>query len=1266
MVTQTADGIDPRLADENEPNLAIIESAARGVPHVIDVAVMLTKTARPARVENVASGLGERPHVSLGHPLVDPEIAHPSIVRGGDASCGEDMPRTLCQALEISALAANGRGITYVGADGTDHHQTYTELLSDARSLLSGLRGLGLVPGDCVLFQLRTNRNFITVFWACLLGGFVPTPVSVAPGYSAENAVIRKLYNAWELLDHPPIVTDDDQYSAVRSLTKLWGVDDLRVVPTGRLTGGEDTSTYQGHPDDIVLNLLTSGSTGIPKCVQHTNRSLLTMISASATINDFGADDIGLNWMPLDHVCGIVMSHLRDTVLRCGQVSANVETFLGRPTVLLDWIERYQATNTWAPNFAFALVNEHESEIAQGSWDLSSMRHICNAGEAVIADVVHRFLRLLAPHGLLGDSMYPGWGMSETSSAVTFSQLDRADESVGTVCVDARSLGGQLRVAPANSPHAAVFIDVGPPMPGVELRIVDAGDTLLPEGTVGKLQVRGSTMMSGYFRNPRANREAYTSDGWFRTGDLGFLRAGRLTITGREKDLIIVGGVNYVNSEIEPVIERIDGVRVTYAAACALPDPRSGTDQLGVFFTPTSEDPRRWSLVVQEISARLSRDVGLVPKVVVPVPQHKFPKTNSGKIQRAQLVRDLESGQFDEYLERLAAAQKREASNFQLHRVTWQPITTDGASVELPDGPWLVAGGRYGDGGLTTALASRLPDQSVELTMASGDALTTALANRPAVVIYAAGLPVGSRDLDAAGLRTAVDDVVLSLLRLIQALPADPYPEIIVMTTRAVWAQAGDEVDCAKTALPGLVRTARAEAIPMRQVDVPVGHPGAWADILIGEARRRGSDPVVAIRDGVRLTPRLRSVVTDSESRPAIDAGGRYLLTGGLGGIGFELAQYLLSAYQTKLLIIGRTPLTAQHETHHRYMRLCELGDVRYSVVDVSDTHTVRAVVQEAEARWTAPLTGVLHLAGADVSSFWDDLERHRMVSESAEELWRMFRAKVFGTWALRDLLAERPSTPLVLFSSVNGHFGGTSFGAYAAASSFLDGFADHWGRQLGRPVRSLAWSAWADVGMNRASPAAAAAAHRGFRTITAETGLMSFLAALSVEELHLLVGLDPTVSDVRAQLDHSELGATEIIVAYTASAGLPSGTVERAIAEARADVEVRCVRVTTLPREPDGRIHRSRLECELARTDRANRIIEEPATDLERQITEIWEQVLATAPIGRRETFFELGGTSFAAAELVATINQAFKTHLPTRRLYEYPTIASLAETLA
>ncbi|MFD1052522.1 AMP-binding protein, partial [Kibdelosporangium lantanae] len=151
-------------------------------------------------------------------------------------------------------------------------------------------------------------------------------------------------------------------------------------------------------PNDPVINLLTSGSTGVPKCVQHRNHSISARTWATARANGFDEHEVSLNWMPLDHVGGMVMFNVRDVFLGCEHVNATTEAFVARPLSWLDWTERYRATNTWAPNFAFALVNDQAEAIAAGSWDLSTLRNICNAGEAVVSRTAHRFLELLTPH----------------------------------------------------------------------------------------------------------------------------------------------------------------------------------------------------------------------------------------------------------------------------------------------------------------------------------------------------------------------------------------------------------------------------------------------------------------------------------------------------------------------------------------------------------------------------------------------------------------------------------------------------------------------------------------------------------------------------------------------------------------------------------------------------------------------------------------------------------------------------------------------------
>jgi acyl-CoA synthetase (AMP-forming)/AMP-acid ligase II len=255
------------------------------------------------------------------------------------------------------------------------------------------------------------------------------------------------------------------------------------------------TAIHPSQPDDLALLMLTSGSTAAAKLVMLTHRNLISRCLGSAQANGFSSSDVTLNWMPLDHVAGLIYFHLRDVFLKCRQIHAATAFVLEEPLRWLDWMERYRVTITFAPNFAYGLVNARAEEIARRKWDLSSVRYVLNGAEPIAARTARRFLQLLEPHGLPATAMRPAWGMAETSSGVTYSNRF----SLATTRDDDR------------------FVEVGAPIPGVALRVVDEQDRGLPEGTVGRLQVKGATVTPGYYAAPELNRTVFTADGWFDT-----------------------------------------------------------------------------------------------------------------------------------------------------------------------------------------------------------------------------------------------------------------------------------------------------------------------------------------------------------------------------------------------------------------------------------------------------------------------------------------------------------------------------------------------------------------------------------------------------------------------------------------------------------------------------------------------------------------------------------------------------------------------------
>ncbi|WP_333364598.1 AMP-binding protein [Microcoleus sp. N3A4] len=549
-----------------------------------------------------------------------------SVSHGEPLTLAPSSPTNLAQALQRAAIHFPNQGIVYIESDSKESIQFYSALLEEAQRIVGGLRKLGLKPQDKIIFQFERNQDSIAAFWGCVLGGFVPVPIAIAPTYSESNGSVTKLHHAWQMLEQPTILTNEKLAPSILALSQSWEVESIQVETIEELqTSTPDKRAENSNPDDLALLLLTSGSTGMPKGVMQSHRTLLNRSASTSQINHFRSEDISLNWMPLDHVGGLVMFHIRDVYLGCKQIHVVKEAILQNPLLWLDLIERFQATVTWAPNFAYALINDHAQKIQEQHWNLSSMRFLLNGGEAIVAKTARRFLELLCPQGLPASAMRPAWGMSETSSGITFSHNFSLDST---------------------SEHDA-FVEVGAPIPGVSIRIVDSNDQVVEQETIGRLQVKGVSVTSGYYHNPELNREVFTEDGWFNTGDLGFLNGGRLTITGRAKDTIIVNGLNYYSHEIEAVVEEVDGVEVSYTAACAVRTPDSNSDKLAIFFHTAISEQNRLALLLKDIRASIVKKIGLNPNYLIPVEKQTIPKTEIGKIQRSQLSQGFERGEFD-------------------------------------------------------------------------------------------------------------------------------------------------------------------------------------------------------------------------------------------------------------------------------------------------------------------------------------------------------------------------------------------------------------------------------------------------------------------------------------------------------------------------------------------------------------------------------------------------------------------------------------------
>ncbi|MEV5187768.1 amino acid adenylation domain-containing protein [Streptomyces werraensis] len=1178
--------------------------------------------AAPAARTAEASGV---PAVSEG-----PALAEPSVSSWAEA---------------LRRAAERDRGdIVHVHADGSEHRRTYASLIPEASRVLAGLRRAGLRPGDQVILQCDVTEDFLAVLWSCVLGGFVAVPLTVPASYDTPSAALTKLEGIWRMLGRPWIVCSAGREAGLRAVAarqdwpgpRITTADALREAP-------EDHDWHSAAPDDLLLMLMTSGSTGLPKAVRLTHRNVLTRSAATEQMNGLGADDVSLNWIPLDHVTGVVMFHLRDVYLGCRQVHAPTSWILQDPLRWMDLADRHRVTVTWAPNFAFGLLAEQAHRFTGRAWDLSPMRLVMNAGEVVVASAARAFLHTLEPFGLPQDVMHPGWGMSETCSVVT----------------DA--------VLPAEPvPGEGTFVSCGRPYPGFAMRIVDEQGTVLTEGEAGRFQVRGTSVTGGYHDNPAANAEAFTDDGWFDTGDLAFLRDGELYITGRAKDVIIVNGVNHYSHEIEACVEELPYAERSFTAAVAVrTDPSSPTDELALFLHLTPEaaaDPAR---ALREIAGKVTREIGVSPSFLIPVARDAVPKTEIGKIQRTRLRKSFEAGDFDDEVRRtqLLLGTAATVPDWFL-RPVWQRAERAGTRPAASGRHTLVlAGGDPRAGALAQRLADALRSAGGLCTVVGdGPSYTRTDAAhyrvRPAEESdYAAlldRLEQDQRPVDAVlhldGLRAvppAPDDTtgaerLLTFARALTARPGRQRPvDLVHVSAGAQAVRPGDHPSPAHALAGALLKSLAEECgrLRTRHLDLPPDDGTDLVALLTAEAAATADGADVAYRDGLRYERRL-APLPDSPPRtgpPAHD--GFTLLTGGLGGVGTEIAAHLLRTPGTRLLVLGRTP----QDEAHALQRLRERGEVRYARADVTDEAQVRAAVEAATEAWGVPLTSVLHLAGTLVE---------RPVGELDVRTWRRaLEAKVRGAWTLHRLTADHPVTSFVTFSSVNGFFGGAMNAAYAAANAYLDALAGY-RRGLGLPAQSLAWSMWRDRGMSRGYGLTALTEARGYRLLDVPAALRSFDLARTVDEPHLLIGADRTAPWVRSHVVAPVRQTRRLAARVALQDGTDLGDLYRAVTGS--------ARAAGLP--DDGWTLRSAGTS--ARPD-------ETGTDdglrlLESRLAEVWCDVLGRDRVGLDDNFFDLGGNSLLLVTAQTAVNRAFDSDLSVVDLFAHPTVRDLARHLS
>ncbi|NWG16391.1 MAG: AMP-binding protein [Chloroflexi bacterium] len=550
-------------------------------------------------------------------------------------------PATLIeQARWLYRERAGSTAVVLVEHDG-ERRLTYGAFFEGAARFAGALAACGVQPGDLVVLVLQHGEMALAGFWGALLLGAVP---SIFPFLSDKLDRARYFDSVRQLVAHSGVrlvIASPDLESALRE--RLAGIEPpVTVLNVDEVIGTHNGVSVQDylnrHPaeaDATAFLQHSSGSTGLQKGVMLSHRAVLNHVAAYSAAIRLAPDDVVASWLPLYHDMGLIAGFIMPILQGIPLVLMSPFHWVRDPKILLWAIHEHRATLCWLPNFAYNFLATRVRPAAIHGLDLSSLRAVINCSEPVYAESHRAFLEQYAYYGLRESALATCYAMAENTFAVTQSAPDAPPP---LDVVDRRALMEDRLAVPVDDGLKPIvptvtLVSCGAPIPNCQIQVVDEQRHALPERHIGEIALRSDSMLSGYYRRPDATAEVM-ADGWYYTGDMGYLAGGELYITGRKKDLIIVGGKNVYPQDIENLLNDIPGLHPGRAVAFGVFNETLGTEDIAIVAETDTDDLDARADIMREIRARVAQSTDVTARYVHLVEAKWLIKTSSGKVAR--------------------------------------------------------------------------------------------------------------------------------------------------------------------------------------------------------------------------------------------------------------------------------------------------------------------------------------------------------------------------------------------------------------------------------------------------------------------------------------------------------------------------------------------------------------------------------------------------------------------------------------------------------
>lgn len=543
--------------------------------------------------------------------------------------------RNLIQALD--AAPADRPFITNWVDENEQETVTFAEFRRRARVQAVALCDQGLTAGDRVVIIMPQGIPAMTVFVGAMMLGAVPAFLPY-PNFKVEPSKYRSgIAGVTANLKARVVVIDEEFTDEMLDHVSL--SEEARLLRTGDGCGGgeKDVIVPENQADRLAFIQHSAGTTGLQKGVALTHAAVLRQIEyLRRALRIDGATDRVYSWLPLYHDMGLIACFMLPMACHVPVVMQSPLDWVMHPETMLQIITEHNCTLAWLPNFGFQFVPRRTPKNRWGQYDLSSVRALINCSEPVRASSMDEFQNAFADIGLQSAALQSSYAMAENVFAVTQSDIDRP-VGPARIWADSQQFRSAHLIAPVaeGTAGSVCFMSSGQLLPNHEVHIVSDSGAVLSPGHVGEILVKSDCLFDGYYNRPELTARAIV-DGWYHTGDLGFLLDRELYVIGRKKDLIIIGGENLYPEDIEEIVSTHPSIHDGRAIAMGVYNPDLGTEDIVVVAEVESEDLLADAGDIErEVRSQVVAGLGVAVRTIFLKPPKWIVKSTAGKAARS-------------------------------------------------------------------------------------------------------------------------------------------------------------------------------------------------------------------------------------------------------------------------------------------------------------------------------------------------------------------------------------------------------------------------------------------------------------------------------------------------------------------------------------------------------------------------------------------------------------------------------------------------------